>query len=279
MARFDAWLDMQLRLVDDGAIVSTIVLEGPDGAPWGTWPRGFPALAESIEGIIGSLARELPRGKHACRLVSLSSDKAQLSAFPLVVVGGNSDASEATAQAMNQQRATALALANLERAQKGMDTLMIRTAELTEQVCKANDSLYRELDDLRRRTESQRTESAREQGKQDRLNALFERVAPLLDVAMGLASQWVADYIDSNQKTTEKRLKSAEVDSVSVHAEQKVADLGNGNAASQQPIVTCDTRVDSQPDVGETTDNGRRMRDRASSAERDRVSKKRNKRG
>lgn len=168
MARFDAWLEMQLRTVDDGAVCSQVILEGPDGTPWGTWSRSFPSMDASIEGLLASYSRELPRGKHACKLVAVSADKTQLGIFPMTISGASQEATESVQSQLIQQRLVALFIANAERSQKGLETMLTRTAELAEQMSERTPRFHSNSRSYgRRRAKSARRRCVSRGGRND----------------------------------------------------------------------------------------------------------------
>jgi hypothetical protein len=118
----------------------------------------------------------------------------------MTVVGASQDASDGVAQQLTLQRAASLFIANAERSQKGLETMLTRTAEIAESVCRANAVLTEELTKLRESTSKERHEFMREEGKQVRMNALLEQLAPLLSLAGGVISQGVADWMDAKSK-------------------------------------------------------------------------------
>lgn len=252
MSRFDNWLDLQLRLVDDGVACATIILEGPDGSPWGTWPSRFPNLGDSIDGIMSSFARELPRGKHACKLLALASDKTQISVYPMTVVGASQEATDSVQQQLTLQRAASLFIANAERSQKGLETMLTRTAEIAESVCRANAVLTDELTKLRESTSKERHEFMREEGKQQRMNGLMTQLGPLLELAGGVLSQGVADWMDAKAKANqgaEKPLgpkpdEPAPSVAETVGAPPAVAVESDDEAGSDEPPVARPARGD-----------------------------------
>lgn len=248
MARFDAWLEMQLRTVDDGAVCSQVILEGPDGTPWGTWLRSFPSMDASIEGLLASYSRELPRGKHACKLVAVSADKTQLGVFPMTISGASQEATESVQTQLTQQRSNALFIANAERSQKGLETMLTRTAELAEQICRANATLSQQLEELRASTSKERQETMREEGRQERLNAMTEKLGPLLDLAGGLISEWAATWLDERAKArSTPKVTSAQPSAAAVIAPVPAERLDSNSDSLPLAVLSTDETAVSEP--------------------------------
>lgn len=248
MARFDAWLEMQLRTVDDGAVCSQVILEGPDGTPWGTWSRSFPSIDTSIEGLLASYSRELPRGKHPCKLVAVSADKTQLGVFPMTISGASQEATESVQTQLTQQRSNALFIANAERSQKGLETMLTRTAELAEQICRANATLSQQLEELRASTSKERQETMREQGRQERLNAMTEKLAPLLDLAGGVVSEWAATWLDERAKArAAPKVTAAQPSATAVMPTVPTAQLDSNSDSLTVEVLSADETAVSEP--------------------------------
>lgn len=200
MAKFETWLEMNLTLVDGGASAVKIVLEGPDGSAWGTWPREFPNLVQSIAGMLAALREELPRGRHAAKLIALSSDGMQLSCLPVTVTGASEQATNAAEQQLTAQRANALFLANVEKAQAGMMTILQHTSELVSQVVEANRNLTADAERSKQERDEGRIRLMREEGKQRRLDEVATKVLPIVELGLGLLTEFAAEWFQKREQ-------------------------------------------------------------------------------
>lgn len=248
LAKFETWLEMNLLLVDDGAALQKIVLEGPDGTVWGTWPREFPNLAQSITGMLGSLRDELPKGKHSAKLIALGSDGTQLSCYPMTVVGASDSAHEAAQNQLTAQRANAMFLANVEKAQAGMMTIMQHTSDMVSAVVEANRNLTADAERFKNERDEGRLRVLREEGKQRRLDEVAAKVLPLVELGLGLLSEFGAEWFQ------EREAKKAEA--AKLRRQQDVAGLPStaGQSGSVQSLdASATVGTDSRgPDDGET---------------------------
>lgn len=194
MAKFETWLDMNLTLVDGGAVVTKVTLEGPDGTTWGTWSRDFPNLATSISGMLGSLREELPKGRHSAKLLAWADDGTQLSCFPITVTGSSEAAAEGAQNHLVAQRANALFLANVEKMQAGMMSMLAHTNEVASEIAEANRNLNADMERSRAERDEGRMRAIREEGRQRRLDQMADKFLPLIEIALGMLAERFADW-------------------------------------------------------------------------------------
>lgn len=200
MAKFELWLEMTLRTIDGGAAVQKVTLEGPDGNTWGTWPRDFPDMAQSITGILGALREELPKGRHSCKLLGWGADGTQLSFFPLTLTGSSEAATEGAQNRLIGERANAMFLANVERQNAGLIAMMKHTAEIAEHLIEANRTLTADAERSKQERDEARIRILKEEGKQQRLNAMTERIMPLLELGLGVFAERAAVWFENSQQ-------------------------------------------------------------------------------
>lgn len=288
---------MQRQLVNDGAACSKIVLEGPDGTAWGTWSSNMANLEQSIEGILNTLREQLPKGKHGAKLISFATDGMQLSVLPLTLVGNSAEATESAQAQLQQQRANAILISNFERGYATISKMLEHNADLTVRAIDGNSRMLERLEAIENRTSQERLTELRERGKQDRLNKLLEQVAPMLEIGMGLASEYFAGWLDKQAKSREQ-LKSAgesqeskqlpQAESASplacdayrenhgsdaVQAARGVTESTHGRPeppASLEPVDPCDSRGTTQPGKPGSDDSGRIPRNGGSASGGDR---------
>lgn len=246
MAKFETWLEMNLQLVDNGAALQKIVLEGPDGSVWGTWTREFPNLVQSITGMLGALRDELPKGKHSAKLVALGSDGTQLSCYPMTVVGASDTAHEAAQNQLTAQRANAMFLANVEKAQAGMMTIMQHTAEMVTQVVEANRNLTADAERFKAERDEGRLRVLKEEGKQRRLDEVATKILPLVELGLGLMTEFAADWFRAREEK-QAALKS-------MQSAPALSTEGPSNV--EQAGTTTSAKPDLSPDSGSNTQPG-----------------------
>jgi hypothetical protein len=208
MAKFEMWLDMNMQLVDNGAVLSKVVLEGPDGTVWGTWPRSFARLAESITGMIGALRDELPKGKHGAKLLALAEDGTQLSCFPLTVVGVSDTAVDQAQQQLSWQRSNALYLANVEKLNHAILASMEHNSQIAAKIMQANQRLSEDAERSKAERDDSRIRVLREEGAQKRLNEMAAQVLPLVPLGLELLTDFAQDWL--LKRRTNRQLSEAD---------------------------------------------------------------------
>jgi hypothetical protein len=186
--RVSNWVGMQCKTYDsdEGLKAEVICLENPSGDAIFTWPVSIENLAEVVRTALDMQAGELPKGAHRYRLVSYGSrDKSkQLSELPQTIRGRSSDASAAMSEAIAMQRATAMAVSNLEnvnaitlRALEGVET---RLSEMTENFTLTFDKLTVANSE----NFDQRMRFLEFEAKQKRNEVLLECLTPLITLAV-----------------------------------------------------------------------------------------------
>jgi hypothetical protein len=274
MAKFEMWLDMNMQLVDGGAALAKVVLEGPDGTTWGTWPRNFARLAESITGMLGALTAELPKGKHAAKLLAFAEDGTQLSCFPMTVVGASAEASEGAQQQLSWQRSNALYLANVEKLNHAILASMEHNSAIAAKIQAANTRLSEDAERTKAERDESRLKLMREEGVQRRLDAMAQQIMPLVPLGLELltdyAQEWIAKRRDS-RRLAEKASPEPVVPPASAvdssHAE--AAGQGHGTAASDEPASEYTVIGNPQSEVTEADGSERSARDCGSPVGRD----------
>ena len=285
MAKFEIWLEMNLRTIDGGAAVSKVTLEGPDGTTWGTWPRDFPDMNQSIVGIMGALREELPKGKHSAKLLAWAADGTQLSVFPLTLCGASDAATESANNRLIAERANALFISNAEKSQQGLMAIVTHTADVAQHLVEANKALTAELERSAKEREESRIRVLREEGKQQRLNELATRVMPLLELALGFLAERGATWLENKDKkapevpssvgaetTALPPTKTAETTQApAVELDLRDASGEQGKTVSDESTGAPDTRCDPQSRESETDGQRRPDSSRASLPRRNRI--------
>ena len=196
MARYDMWLTMQRQLIDNGTAAATIVLEAPDGGRFGTWPIGFASLEESLEAMLRSLTEALPKGRHGCRLVSFDSQGAQLSCLPITVTGAGEAATEAGQGRLAQERSNSITISNAEKQIAAAMTVVDHLVPALQASLAAHERKDQMLEELIEATQQSSRELIRQQGREDRLNAMFKNLEPLVGVAVNFAANFAVDWLE-----------------------------------------------------------------------------------
>lgn len=270
-SKFETWLDMNLQLVDNGAALSKVVLEGPDGNVWGTWPRDFPNMVQSITGMLGALRDELPKGKHAAKLLALAEDGSQLSCYPMTVIGSSSEAADAAQHSLTAQRANALFIANFEKAQAGMMTLLQHTGEMVAQVVEANRNLTEDAERTKRERDEGRLKLLREESKQRRLDEMSAKFLPMVEIGLGLVSQFAAEWFqerEERKKLEKDATAKLQVATGEPKSEVQLPNVPTGTAASAESSIAPNIGSDSQSRAAGVTVQGRDAGDGNSLARR-----------
>lgn len=254
MAKWDEWLRMQRTQVESGVIASRIVLQSADGEPYGTWSLGTPSLESSVDVVVRELTDALPKGQHQFRLVALDENKQQLSALPLVFVGASPQATDAAAGRINEQRANALVLSNAEKIVSLYRDALDASADHLQAMREGMAQRDRHIARLEALTDDRQKELIRVEAREQRLTAIANQFAPLVEIGIGLMGQFGAEWLESRAG----RSGRAQVQSVNGQS---------GPTPSEQPPISRPASGDSQPElpaphgVGGTQGNG------ASSAE------------
>jgi hypothetical protein len=199
MSHWGMWLEMQRNTIEAGAACSKIVLEGPDGTSWATWPVSMKDLEQSMDGVLAGLREQLPRGNHALKFLALAGDGSQLSVFPYTVKGASSEATDGAQNQLTHQRATSLLISNFERGFASLERMLEHTAALTTKAVEGNQKLVEKLEQYEAESSKTRLEFMREEGKQLRLGELMKTVSPMLELAIGLASEYAADWLSQQE--------------------------------------------------------------------------------
>jgi len=244
MSKWDEWLRMQRTQVDAGVLAARIVLESPQGDPFATWAVSSPALESSVEVIVRELSESLPRGKHACRLVSYDENRQQLSAMPIVLVGVSDPAAQAAEGRIGEQRANALMLSNAEKVvqlyRETLDGVSEHVAAMREGLAERD----RYIERLESITNERQKELIKTQAREDRITAIANQFAPLVEVGLGVLSQFTAEWLE---KRSTSRGTGDKVESL---------DGRPGPTASEQPAVTRAAGSDSQPELAQGDGEG-----------------------
>lgn len=171
---------------DEGLKAEVICLENPSGDAVFTWPIGLENLAEVVRTALDMQAGELPKGAHRYRLVSYASrnkDK-QLSELPQTIRGRSSDATSAMSEAIAMQRATAMAVSNLENVNaitlRALENVEGRLNEMTENFTLTFDKLTVANSE----NFDQRMRFLEFEAKQKRNEVLLECLTPLITIAV-----------------------------------------------------------------------------------------------
>ena len=134
-ARIENWIQAQRRMVGPDAVcVATVMLIGPDGDAWGTWPIDQEELTKEIQALIDVQGEERPSGVYPCKLVGLDEHKNQIALLPIRIHGRAAGAIGQGGEAISMQRATGLAVGTLEQ-------VIMTQGNHVETLAKMNESL------------------------------------------------------------------------------------------------------------------------------------------
>jgi hypothetical protein len=203
MARWSFWLQQQKHTIVGDNGTSKIVLQGPDDSPWHTWPIAA-VTDDAVDGILTGLREELPRGRHACKLLAIGTDGLQMSMFPLTLEGSSQVAADAASQALGYQRANSILIANTERMMRASQDQIESLAAMNSQKDEAHAQLLGMLERVERASMSSLVEAEERRAKTERMDSLFEGIKPLIGVAAELFSSLVADWAMKRQQAEAK---------------------------------------------------------------------------
>lgn len=191
MSRWQNWVESQCRTVEaDGVAAATIRLESSDGTAWGTWSVKTESLEEVIENTIELLAEDLPKERHACRLVSYDSKGEQLSIMPHAVMGRSAEASKISNRDRSHAQATAVHLANAEQVLGIQSRQLDKFKTVEAEIFEDNLILRQKLIELMNATSLTRVN---EKIAEERLQVFKELVAtskPLLEAVIAMGAEF-----------------------------------------------------------------------------------------
>ena len=197
MAKFEAWLDERLSIVEDDPANRPIriVLEGPSGEAWGSWPAKTEGLKEAIHRCVVSLGEELPKGTHSGKIIAYSDSGGCLSTLPVNVSGKSVAASSQASEAVSLQRAMALAVANLQTTSEMMKDQLERSASREADLADSVLTLTSGLHEMLGKSVTYQIDIEKEAGRQRRLDVMTEKLAPMLDLAAGLLGVYIERHM------------------------------------------------------------------------------------
>ena len=197
MAKFEAWLDERLSVVEDDPANRPIriVLEGPSGEAWGSWPAKTDGLKEAIHRCVVALGEELPKGTHSGKIIAYSDSGGCLSTLPVNVSGKSIAASSQASEAVSLQRAMALAVANLQTTSEMMKDQLERSAARGADLADSVLTLTSGLHEMLGKSVTYQIDIEKEAGRQRRLDVMTEKLAPMLDLAAGLLGVYIERHM------------------------------------------------------------------------------------
>lgn len=186
--RVSNWVELQKKVwsCDDGLRAELITLETPGGDIVASWPVDLENLGAVINQTIDMQSAELPKGQHRFRLAAYS-DKArknQLNELPQTIRGRSGEASQANADAIALQRATAMAITNFERV---CDTLTRMNEKLETRLDERTEDfaqVYNKLIEANADNFDQKIRWSEHEAKTRRNEQLLEMCEPLIGMAV-----------------------------------------------------------------------------------------------
>jgi hypothetical protein len=185
--RLERWVTMQLRVLDsDGEHVSKAVrftIERRDGDLLAEFPADLPNLATVIRDALQLQGDELPQGSHQFRVVAYNEQKKQVSELPQTVKGTNRDATAAAHEAIQLQRASSMAIHNMEFAATHLRTEFDLLRQRYDDTVEDRSLLLDTLNELRTANFTQQLELTRFNKTQERLDKMVEAIGGLVTLA------------------------------------------------------------------------------------------------
>jgi len=241
--RVENWINIQRKMVGPDAVsVSTVVLVGPDGDAWATWPIEYENLDQAVDDMIVTQGEERATGLYHCKLIGLDARGIQIALLPLRVNGKAPQALGAGAEQNALQRATSVALANAEQ-------LLATQANHIEKISAIADSLLEDrtilVDEFNKAQSDNldiqlRTQEwvEQQQFKKEAWEFIKEKVAPALLPAIGVYSENV-----QKERAEAKRLE----DEKTKRKQAKFPPGWPGNGASPPTATQSSLRSPSAP--------------------------------
>lgn len=197
MAKYEAWLDERLSIVEDDPANRPIriVLEGPSGEAWGSWPAKTEGLKEAIHRCVVALGEELPKGTHSGKIIAYSDSGGCLSTLPVNVSGKSVASSTQGSEAVSLQRAMALAVANMQTISDVMKDQLERAAAREAELADSVMTLTNGLHEMLGKSVTYQIDIEKEAGRQRRLDVMTEKLAPMLDLAAGLLGVYIERHM------------------------------------------------------------------------------------
>lgn len=197
MAKYEAWLDERLSIVEDDPANRPvrIVLEGPSGEAWGSWPSKTEGLKEAIHRCVVALGEELPKGTHSGKIIAYSDSGGCLSTLPVNVSGKSVASSTQGSEAVSLQRAMALAVANMQTISDVMKDQLERAAARETELADSVMTLTNGLHEMLGKSVTYQIDIEKEAGRQRRLDVMTEKLAPMLDLAAGLLGVYIERHM------------------------------------------------------------------------------------
>lgn len=187
----DEWIAQQIAIVEqDGTHCQEIRLEGSSGETWGTWPIGFPDLAQTVQTTISGLSDNLADGHHACRLWAVDSTNHPRACFPWTVNGRSRAASSAATEHQAMQKAVALAQSNFEAQTLGLRNENTRLQERLAELMENQSLLVERLIEISSANLDTEIRMADANARREAFMRLAEDARPAFTVFATMAAEW-----------------------------------------------------------------------------------------
>jgi hypothetical protein len=235
MSRVEAWLASQKAILAvDSSHADKIALEGPDGNIWGKWPVGLPELVSAIEQAITTIGEELPSGRHACKLIAIDAQGAQVSVMPRIIHGKSSAAATAASETRALQQATSNAIRNNEEQVLGLRNENERLRARLDEEMAVKFDLLDKLSQVAYATHDLALREKTAEQKHEIWKELIEKMGPGLEVLGGAIAQ-----------------KGLELFAV---WEQKTAETEEATRAAKARAAAVEKTVEGQPEPKQVTE-------------------------
>jgi hypothetical protein len=254
MSRVEAWLTSQKTILAvDSSHADKIALEGPDGNVWGKWPILLPELLQAIEQAITTIGEELPSGRHACKLIAIDAQGAQVSVLPRIIHGKSSAAATAASETRALQQATSTAIRNNEEQVLGLRNENERLRTRLDEEMTVKFDLLDKLSQVAYATHDLAIREKEAEQKHEIWKDLIEKMGPGLEVLGGAIAQkglelfavWEQSTAEKEEATKVAKARAAAVTQLEGTEPKKVTETASGSECTQEP---------------ETKPNGKRKR-------------------
>lgn len=204
------WLPEQLKLVEEnGRAPRSLVLEGPDGRPWGTWAVANDETLDKAQGSLRVLEGTLPAGGHSARWVILDAEGTQFACLPTILRGRSSDASAAAKDAQSFARATSIQLQAAEHLAQIQKNMLDRVSKQLEETSENMYQLQETLAGIVNANAEAEERKQKFEAGEKRLDEVLQSVKPMFEAAAEIGAEkflrWASAEEVKKRATAKKR--------------------------------------------------------------------------
>lgn len=212
-SRLGRWVSLQSRLLqgdnDNLSKPVRFTIERKDGEVINEFPADLENLPQVMTDALLLQGEELPQGSHQFRVVAYDAEKKQLSELPQTIKGSNRDATAAAHEAIQLQRASSMALHNMDFAATHLRSEFDGLRQRYDDVVEDRSLLLDTLNELRTSNFSQQLELQRFTKSQERLDKIVEAMGGIVTLAAPMLLKKFAPELAGDMVGVIQQLKQA----------------------------------------------------------------------